>query len=48
VLELCDGRHSLAEIEAAVFERHGDVFASRDAADIFVSEVVTRYTRDAS
>ena len=48
VLELCDGHRTLAEIEAAVFERHRDVFPSRDAADIFVSEVVTRYTRDAS
>ncbi len=48
VLELCDGHRTLAEIEAAVFERHGDVLGSRDAADIFVSEVVTRYTRDAS
>jgi hypothetical protein len=44
VLELCDGRRTLAEIEAAVFDRHADLFASREDAAVFVSEVVTRYT----
>ena len=44
VLELCDGRRTLAEIEALVFDRHADLFASREDAAVFVSEVVTRYT----
>lgn len=45
VLELCDGRHDLAAIERAVFERHRDVVDTPDAAAIFVAEVVTRYGR---
>ena len=47
VLELCDGRRTLAEIEAEIFTRHADLFASRAEAVVFVGEVVTRYTRDA-
>lgn len=44
VLELCDGRHTLAEIEAEVYRRHGELFADRAQASTFVAEVVTRYT----
>lgn len=43
VLELCDGRHDLASIERAVFDRHRDVAPTIEAAAIFVAEVVTRY-----
>jgi protein arginine N-methyltransferase 1 len=46
VLELCDGRRTLAEVERAVFERHGDLFATPADAQVFVGEVVTRDTRD--
>jgi hypothetical protein len=45
VLELCDGVHDLATIEQAVFDRHRDVLATREAAAVFVAEVVTRYGR---
>lgn len=45
VLELCDGRHTLGEVEQAVWERHRDLFASPDDAATFVAEVVTRYGR---
>jgi protein arginine N-methyltransferase 1 len=44
VLELCDGVRPLADIEQQVYERHRDVFRSRDDAAIFVAEVVTRYS----
>jgi protein arginine N-methyltransferase 1 len=44
VLELCDGQRTLGEIETVVFDRHADLFASREDAAVFVSEVVTRYT----
>jgi Methyltransferase domain len=45
VLELCDGSHPLAEIERALYERHRDLFATPAEAAVFVTEVVTRYTR---
>lgn len=44
VLELCDGRRPLAEIERAVFERHPALFPSAADAAVFVAEVVTRYS----
>jgi len=47
VLELCDGARALHEIETEVYRRHGALFASRDAAAVFVGEVITRYTRHA-
>jgi SAM-dependent methyltransferase len=43
VLELCDGRRSLAEIEREVQRRHPTLFASGGVAAEFVAEVVTRY-----
>jgi protein arginine N-methyltransferase 1 len=43
VLELCDGVRTVAEIERAVFERHRELFATPDLAQLFVAEVVTRY-----
>jgi hypothetical protein len=45
VLELCDGTRPLEEVERAVFARHGDLFVSPADAQMFVSEVVTGYTR---
>lgn len=46
VLSLCDGRHTLAEIESATATRHAALFASAGEAQEFVAEVVTRYGRD--
>lgn len=46
VLSLCDGRHTLAEIESATAHRHTGLFATAGSAQKFVSEVVTRYGRD--
>ena len=43
VLELCDGRRSVAEIEREVLRRHPTLFASGGVAAEFVAEVVTRY-----
>lgn len=45
VLELCDGRHSLEEVERTLFERHEALFPSAADAQVFVSEVVTGYAR---
>lgn len=45
VLRLCDGGHTLADIERAVYEAHADLFSSREEAAVFVAEVVTRYGR---
>ncbi len=42
VLNLCAGRHRLADIEERVFEEHADVFRSRSEADAFVTEVLAR------
>ncbi len=43
VLELCDGRRALDEIEREVHRRHADIFRSPAEAAAFVAEVVTRY-----
>ncbi len=43
VLQLVDGRRTLAEIERDVFARHPDLFTSPGQAAMFVAEVVTRY-----
>ena len=48
VLELCDGARPLAQIEAEVLARHPALFRTPADAAVFVGEVVTRYTRDAS
>jgi Arginine methyltransferase oligomerization subdomain/Ribosomal protein L11 methyltransferase (PrmA) len=45
VLRLCDGSHTLADIERAVYEEHENLFSSREEAAVFVAEVVTRYGR---
>jgi hypothetical protein len=44
VLELCDGRRRLGEIEQEVQRRHPDLFRSVGEVGGFVTEVVTRYT----
>ena len=43
VVNLCDGAHTIREIEAAVFEQHPSLFRDASDAAIFVAEVVTRY-----
>lgn len=45
ILELCDGRRSLAEIEQEVHRRHPHLFHSSGEAAAFVGEVVTRYAQ---
>ena len=44
VLELCDGRRPLAEIERDVYDRHPSLFEDRAAAALFVAEVVSGYS----
>ena len=44
VLELCDGRRSLAAIERDVYDRHSSLFRDRADAAVFVAEVVTGYS----
>ena len=43
VVDLCDGRRSLREIEELLWQRHRELFASRSDAEEFAAEVVTRY-----
>ena len=43
VVELCDGRRSLREIEEQLWQRHRELFATRGEAEEFAAEVVTRY-----
>jgi hypothetical protein len=40
VLSLCDGRHTLREIERGVFDAHRDLFESPDEAAAFVARVL--------
>jgi hypothetical protein len=44
ILELCDGRRSLAAIEQEVYRRYPPLFPSLAHAAAFVAEVVTRYS----
>lgn len=43
-LTLIDGEHTVADIEAQVWERHQDAFPSSSAAAAFVTELVARET----
>jgi protein arginine N-methyltransferase 1 len=43
VLELCDGRRALRDVEAATAARHPSLFPKVSDAAVFVAEVVTRY-----
>jgi hypothetical protein len=45
VLELCNGRRRLDAIERAVWRKHPALFRSLAEAQVFVAEVVGRYTR---
>lgn len=45
ILQLCDGVHTLAQIEEETAARHPALFPSPAAAATFVAEVVTRYGR---
>lgn len=44
ILELCDGKTPLADIEAEVYRRHPSLFRSYSHAAAFVAEVTTRYS----
>jgi precorrin-6B methylase 2 len=44
VLALCDGAHTLDCIEREVFGRHRPLFRDYNEAQVFVAEVVTRYS----
>lgn len=44
VLELCDGRRPLVDIEREVFATHPELFESEADASVFVAEVVSRYS----
>jgi len=44
VLELADGRRTVAEIEEEVRRRHADLFQTDGEAATFVAEVLTRYS----
>jgi precorrin-6B methylase 2 len=44
VLALCDGAHTLDCIEREVFGRHRPLFRDYTEAQVFVAEVVTRYS----
>jgi precorrin-6B methylase 2 len=45
VLELCDGGHTLREIEREVFEGHTALFRDEGEAQAFVAEVVAGYAK---
>lgn len=45
VLELCDGRRTLREVEQELYRRHPALFRSLAEAAKFVAEVTTRYAR---
>jgi hypothetical protein len=45
VLELCDGKRSLKQIEDGVWKDHPDLFPTRGDAAVFAAEVITRYAR---
>ncbi|TKS57798.1 MAG: hypothetical protein EWM72_03448 [Nitrospira sp.] len=44
ILNLCDGRRTLAEIEQEVYRHHPELFRSLGEAAAFVAEVITRYS----
>jgi SAM-dependent methyltransferase len=45
VLELCDGKRTLKQIEDGVLLRHPDLFPTRAEAAVFAAEVITRYAQ---
>ena len=44
VVNLCDGKRTLSEIEEEIYRRHSKLFVSPGQAAAFVAEVVTRYS----
>ena len=44
VLALCDGRRTVREIERGVFAQHPDLFSDETRAQVFVAEVISRYS----
>jgi protein arginine N-methyltransferase 1 len=44
VLELCDGRRAIAEIERELYRRHPDLFRSQAEAAVLVAEAVGSYS----
>ena len=44
VLELCDGKRTLRQIEDGVLRAHPDLFPTRAEAAVFAAEVITRYS----
>ena len=45
ILELCDGKRTLREIEDGVLLGHPDLFPTRSEAAVFAAEVITRYAQ---
>lgn len=45
ILELCDGKRSLRQIEDGVLRAHPDLFPTRAEAAVFTAEVITRYAQ---
>ena len=45
VLELCDGRRSVRDIEGALHARHPELFSSPREASVFAAEVLAVYAR---
>jgi hypothetical protein len=43
VVNLCDGKRSIAEIEHEVYRRHGELFTSQSEVSAFVHEVMVPY-----
>jgi protein arginine N-methyltransferase 1 len=45
VVDLCDGKRRLCEIEQQVYERHRDLFSNPGEAEGFVAEVISTYAK---
>lgn len=45
LLQLCDGRRALSEVESEMLARHPDLFTSHADAAAFVAEVIAGYTK---
>jgi len=45
ILDLCDGKRSLRQIEDGVLRAHPDLFPTRAEAAVFTAEVITRYAQ---
>ncbi len=43
ILALCDGAHTVRDIEQAVYDRHRALFNELAPAQVFVAEVLSRY-----